>query len=162
MSRAIVADAGPLIALARIGRMELLSGLFEQVLIPEAVREELKPDSDRPGACELRLALAPGKWLKTRKLRAHKPLGSMLDAGENQAILLALQVKAPLLIDDLKGRRVGIAAGLPVIGTGRILIEAKKKGLIEEISPVLEQLAEAGYRISERLVKRLLELSGEG
>ncbi len=162
MSRIVVADAGPLIALATAGRIELLSGLFEQVLIPEAVREELKPNSDRAGARELRLAMAPGKWLKIRKLRAHKPLSSMLDAGENQAILLAIQVKAPLLIDDLKGRRAGKAAGLRVIGTGRILIEAKKKGLIEEISPVLEQLAEAGYRISARLAKRLLELSGEG
>ena len=156
-----MADAGPLIALARTGHINPLSGLFERVLIPEAVREELQLNSGRPGARELRLALGRKTWLRVGKIRDQKALSSSLDAGENQAILLAIENKAPLLVDDLKGRKVAKAASLRVIGSGRVLVEAKRKELIPQVGPILDQFSDAGYRISPELARRLLELAGE-
>jgi len=161
VKRIIVADAGPLIALARTGHLDVLSGLFHEVLIPEAIREELKLSSDRPGAKELRRVVAPGGWIKVRKVRSEELRSQALGAGEKEAILLATREKSILLIDDHKGREIAKAAGVRVIGTGRLLIEAKQRGLLERISPVLEALEAAGYRISQRLVKRLKDLAKE-
>lgn len=158
MRRIVVSDAGPLIALARIGHLDFLAQLFSEVLIPEAVREELKLTSDRPGAREIRLVIGPGKWLKVKKVRAQKPLSPVIDEGENEAILLAVQEKALLLIDDLKGRKVALASGVRIIGTGRILLEAKQKGFVDRISPILDKLGKAGYRFSELLIKRLSKI----
>jgi uncharacterized protein len=156
-----VADAGPLIALARTDHLDLLSSMFREVLIPEAIREELKLSSDRPGARKLRQVVSPGGWVKVRKTRSEKVMSPALGTGEQEAILLAARAKAILLIDDHKGRVAAKAAGVRVIGTGRLLIEAKRRGLLEKISPVLAELGNTGYRLSDLLVKRLKALADE-
>ena len=161
MSEIVVADAGPLIALARTGRLSLLERLFDRVLIPEAVRDELELSSDRPGARALSGVLASGAWLVVKKVRATPSLTSALGPGESEAILLALREDALLLIDDRKGRRAARAAGVRVIGTGRVLLAARRKGLIKQVSPILDELAGAGYRLSDALVQRLKRLAGE-
>ena len=161
MSQVVVADAGPLIALARTGHLPLLPRLFERVLIPEAVRDELELSSNRPGARALSTALARKRWLVVRKVRADDSLRAALGPGECEAIALASRERALLLIDDRKGRRAARAAGVQVIGTAGMLLAAKQKGLLTRVSPVLDQLADAGYRLSDALVRRLRQLARE-
>ena len=90
------------------------------------------------------------------------PLDLLVDAGEAEAICLAIEQHARLLIiDDKKGRKAAKKHGIRIIGTGGILVVAKKKGLLVKVSPILEDLAGVGYRLSPMLCHRILELAGE-
>ena len=156
----IVSDAGPLIALSRIDKLELLRVLFRSVMVPKAVIDELRLDERRPGVVQLRNALRKGKWLESASpldTRAIPGLGE----GESGAIRLALERAYPLLVDDRRARLAADRLGVSVVGTGRILLAAKRHGLIESVGEALKALREAGYRLSDPLCRRLLELAGE-
>ena len=86
-----------------------------------------------------------------------------MDAGEAEAIALALEIKADyLIIDELKGRHKAEALGLRIVGLLGLLIQAKHAGYLTAIKPVLIELREkAGFRIHEALCKRVLEIAGE-
>ncbi len=129
----IVADTGPLIALARVERLDLLTRLYTRVAIPPAVQAELAIESGQPGA----VALAAE--LKAKRIVVQSPtdpnvvveLARVLDPGEAEAIALAEQ-RAPrfLLIDDAKGRRIARRRGIPVVGVAGVLIAAKSEGAL--------------------------------
>ena len=145
----IIADAGPLIGLPKIGHLGLLRQLCKAVLIPPTVRAELKPESDYQGADDLKLALDEG-WL----IVSEKPsddllisLQQILDPGEAEAIALAqLNEGASLIIDERRGRNVAAHRKIKIIGAGAVLLA----------------LVYVGYRLSPRLVERLLVMAGEG
>ena len=109
----VVANAGPLIALGRLDRLDLLGQLFGEVQIPEAVAEEvIGTAGNRPGAA----AAAQASWLRTSTTGdavAVSLLQERLGAGESEAVVLALELDADLLlIDEARGRRVAEANGL--------------------------------------------------
>ena len=121
MNQVVVADAGPLIALARSDRLSLLASLYGSVLVPETVLVELRVDSDRPGARLLSAALAGGliqpQALALGCAAELARLRLLLDAGEAAAILLAKQTDCRfLLIDERRGRDIARRRGLPVVG----------------------------------------------
>lgn len=166
MNQVVVADAGPLIALARIDRLSLLASLYGSVLVPETVLVELCVDSDRPGALVLSAALARGV------IRPHAlaegcaselaRLCLLLDAGEAAAILLAEQTDCRfLLIDERRGRDIARRRGLPVVGLAGMLLAAKRSGLLESVEPQLTDLSRQGYRLADALVAEVLRLAGE-
>ena len=160
----IVADAGPLIALARIQRLSLLQALYSDVLMPVAVQRELHLGTPRPGAQVLTHAMNEG-WLRAQAVDNTAELASLnrvLDAGEAEAIVLAEQVTCQfLLIDDWHGRTVAKQRGLTVAGVAGVLLAAKRGGLITDLSPVLAELVTIGYRLSPQLVAEVLRLAGE-
>ena len=159
--RIIVADASPRIGLASADMLHLLPELFAAVLIPEAVREELKVDSARPGARRLARAIEES-WLQVCTAPAPRhQIPVVLDAGEHAAINLAVDRNCLLLIDDSRGRNVAGKQGIAIIGTGRVLLEARKRNLIDSVAQALARLQETGYRLSAALHARLLELAGE-
>ena len=162
MSTNVVADAGPLIGLARIGHLPLLRQLYQKILISTGVLRELRLDSRRPGSRSLRIAVDEG-WLWESPIQAgNSPDTTTLDTGEAEAITLAREQAARfLLIDELKGRRVARRLGVPVVGTGGVLLAAKKRGLIAEIHSLLHDLASSGYRLSTGLRAELLRLADE-
>jgi hypothetical protein len=158
----VVANAGPLIALARVGRFDLLQSLYGQLYIPPAVRDEvLTSGFGRPGAEEVGMA----SWIHivdVRDVTAVQLLRERLDAGESEAIVLAIQLDASLLlIDEARGRRVAEARGLNKTGTIGTLIAAKKRGLILEVTPLLDDLRTAGFRMDEELYWMSQMLAGE-
>ena len=159
----IVADTGPLIGLAIAGRVEIFRTLFEQVLIPRAVLEELQLPSSRPGSFALSKAKEEG-WLSSEDVPESTDMAKLtelLDRGEAEAIVLAQSRGAKLLIDERKGRVVARSRGVTVIGTEGVLLLAKRKDMIDQIAPVLDELASHGYRLSDELRKELLVLAGE-
>ena len=150
-----VADAGPLIALARVEKLQLLRDLFGSGLIPPAVHQEIQTGSGRPGATRIGEALSAG-WLRVTPLAddAHAAnLAHIVDAGEAEAIALCLQRNSRfLLIDDAKGRKIAKRAGIPLVGVAGVLLAAKSKRLLVAVGPVLEDLSGAGYRLSRQLI----------
>ncbi len=163
MTGLIVADAGPLIGLARARALNLLELLYRDVLIPPAVEAELQLDSSLPGAAALNAAVAAG-WLRVADVPSTSnvaALEKLLDLGEAQAISLAEDRSLRLLIDERQGRRVAARRGVVVIGTGAVLLAAKAAGYLVATGPVLDELERQGYRLSAALRARLQRLAGE-
>lgn len=161
--RAVVADAGPLIALAKLNRIGLLGGFYNEVLIPKAVAAECTMDSSCEDARRIREATTNSPFRivsieESPRLRTYRKL---LDPGEAQALLLAEQLHLPVLMDERKGRREARRTGVEVVGTGALIVAAKRRGMVEEVRPLLDSLVQQGYRLSDRLQKALLEMSGE-
>jgi predicted nucleic acid-binding protein len=162
----VVADAGPPIGLGRVGGLNLLRDLYEQILIPPAVQHQLCLDSKRPAAAHCAQAIAEG-WLQVRapsppSAPSRSELMLVLDPGETEAMLLAEEAKCRfLLIDERKGRAVAKRRGIPVVGVAGVLLAAKKRGLIDAVLPILKCLEGGGYRFSFELIQEIAGLAGE-
>jgi predicted nucleic acid-binding protein len=159
----IVSNASPLINLARIGKLDLFHKLYGELIVPEAVWQEVVVEgAGHPGADEVKTA----PWIKVRAVN-NKPLVQVLrqdlDAGEAEAIALALEVGAELLLmDEHLGRETARHLGLRYMGLIGVLIEAKHKGLIHAVKPYLDALRDiAGFRVSDALYRRVLQDEGE-
>jgi predicted nucleic acid-binding protein len=159
----IVSNASPLITLARIGSVSLLQQLYTEVIIPEAVWHEVVVEgADYPGA----KTVSDASWI-TRRAVTNRPLVQALrqelDAGEAEAIALALELGASLLLmDERLGRETARHLGVRYTGVLGILMEAKQKRLLQALKPSLDALRDvAGFRVSEALYLRVLRDAGE-
>ena len=161
--RIIVADTGPLIALAKTGNLFILQRLFEKTLIPKAVCDELLLDSDRDGVANLRNAIFTDKWIEIYKgkLSPETRILNVLGSGEAEAITLALKLKTILLIDERLGRLAAQHEQVEIIGTAGLLLLAKKKNLIPNVRDVLLAMQNAGYRFSKKLLKLIFDSAKE-
>lgn len=159
----VVSDTSPVLNLARIGRLKLLPLLYHQVLIPSAVYEELTA-SKRDLLPAVDLAMEPWLVVATpNNQRRVQELRENLDPGEAEAIVLAIERGADLLlVDERRGRRTATAAGLTVIGLLGVVIRAKRSGLIDQAKPVLDELIQtARFWIGPELYAEVLAELGE-
>ena len=139
----VISDTSAITALLQIGRIELLSSLYDEVFIPGAVRDELaEVHSQLPGFIQV-VPIADTAFYS--RLRAE------LDEGEAEAIVLAKQLKAnELLIDESNGRRVALREGMQVIGLLGVILEAKGRGLIPSVRELTKQLeTEARFYVTD-------------
>jgi len=156
----VVCDTGPVIAFGRINRLDLLFKVIPSVRIPVVVERELRDGLEADDA-------SLDAWLKRATIQepAVPPdafLAGELDAGEASVIALAKELQIGVLMDERKGRRVAaLAYGLTVMGTGRLLLEAKERGIVTEIRPLMEKMREGGYYISDRLFENLCRAAWE-
>lgn len=157
----VVSNTTPLIALAWLNQLDLLPTLFGTVHIPQAVYDEIQHNPTAVGAAELK---SPS-WLKISPVQdtlAVSLLLDQLDAGESEAIVLARELQAGLLLmDERRGRRRALQAGLNVVGTLGILIQARRQNLIGSLRPLLDQLQQLPFHISEQLYQDVLQQVGE-
>lgn len=165
MTGPLVADAGPLIALARVDKLSLLRRLYGQVIVPTAVQRELSIERHLPGVNVLAKALDAG-WIRAQPLASGQALpdiARMLGAGEAEALALCLQEDARfLLIDDAKGRAAARRCGIAVVGVAGVLLSAKARGELAAVGPVLDELSRVGYWLSDRLIAEVRTRAGEG
>jgi len=152
----IVSNSSPLIALAKIGMLDVLSG----VVIPKAVFDEItKPEKEY--VKEL-YEWGKDKIIEVKNRKAVEYLELMIDGGEAETIVLAEELNADaVLIDDLKARKIATLRGLNIIGTIGVLLNAKERGFINEVKPLLEELMKRKIRISKELYNHALELAHE-
>jgi uncharacterized protein len=151
----VVSDTSAITALIQIDRVELLFEIFEGVVIPEAVAEELAVSH---------VALPP--WIRTMCVRDPQSVAELrnqLDAGESEAIALAVELGADfLLIDEKLGRAAAKRAGLTTIGILGVASVAKRKGLLVSVATIIRDLRErASFWISPELEARVLRDAGE-
>jgi predicted nucleic acid-binding protein len=154
-----VSNAGPIIHLSWIGRLDLLPALFEEVLVPMAVREEvLRAGPDVPGIQAIRDAFASG-WLRVRPVldvAAVQELMAELDRGESESIVLMRETRAGLLLlDERRGRARAGREGLRLSGTIGILQQARDRGLVPAVTPLLGDLRRYGFHVSAELVEQI-------
>jgi hypothetical protein len=159
----VVSDTSPINNLAAINQLNLLQQLYGTVIIPEAVYRELTdPDFPVAGATEVQTF----DWIETRSVGDRtvvEALSNELDIGEAEAIALALEIKAEqVLIDERRGRLMAQRLNLQYTGILGILVEAKSKGLISQIKPLLDALiTQAGFWVAVPLYNSVLRLVGE-
>ena len=172
----VVADAGPLIGLARITQLALLPRLFGTVAVTSWVAQEVLAGGDFPDKIALQDAFDRG-WLQTADMAGTTPellqarcrdLINLhqIDMGEATALVLAQQLRAQgvmplLLIDDHRGRQAARHSGITTIGTAGLLLLAKEAGAVNAVKPLLLELRENGYFLAERLIATVLEQTGE-
>ena len=149
----VVADTAPLNYLVLIEQASILPELYGRVIIPEAVVQELRHPSAPPG---VRSWIAkPPEWLEIQKVKRPKADAALdiLDEGEHEAILLALELHAHLiLIDEKAGRREATSRHLQVAGTLAVLDQAAERGLLD-FSKALERLQKTNFRLSPDILE---------
>ena len=150
MTDHVVIDSTCLIALERIDQLALISQIFPAVIVPPGVQSEF-------GASLNWLTIQPVK-----NSAIVETLKTQIDDGEAQAIALALELENVLLVlDDKKARRVAQQLGLKVIGTIGVLVDAKRKGVIPAIAPLLTALEKVNFRLTQALHYEALRLCDE-
>jgi predicted nucleic acid-binding protein len=159
----VVADSSVMISLSNIGLLDLLRQRFpDGIMVPPAVWHEVvdlgrgRPGSDAVRATTWIQVVEPANETLIRDLKAG------LDPGEAEAIALALEQQALLLLDEREGRRRATHLGLSVLGTIGILIWARREALIPSLAEALDACQKRGsFRISELLRRQVLEGVGE-
>ena len=158
----VVSDTTPISEIAKIGRLTLLRDVYQRVIIPQEVYDEVMAG---PGS--IPAAMRSVSWIEVltvsdanKMLALH--LSTRLGLGECAAITLAEEMGAErLLIDDRAGRREAMARGLPVTRTIGTLLVAKQLGIIANVRDVLDDLRAHGTRISEGLYRDALAAASE-
>jgi len=151
----VVADASPICYLLLIGHVDLLQRLFGQVVIPHAVHDELSAEG-APTIVRTWIAHPPS-WLQIQYATTPDASLGRLHLGEREAITLAAQLKADLIVlDDKAARGVAVERGLHTTGLLGILDEAATRRLID-LPTAIKRLQRTTFRASPRLLKALLD-----
>ena len=157
----VVSDTTPLISLLKINRLDLLQELFGEVLIPQAVFDELTADERFDlEASQIRQK----KFISVKSVNVPESVSVLkratgLDQGESEAIVLTDELKADLLLmDEAKGRNVSAQMGIRIMGTIGILMAAyeEQEMTSDEVRECIDGLQRAGRHIGQRHYQMLL------
>ena len=146
----IVSNTSPINYLILIGHINLLPELFGAIIIPQAVYSELS-DASAPSPFQTWIATPPN-WLKIQPVsQSSDAILDLLDPGEREAILLAQEINANLLLlDDMKARRTASERGFPITGILGILDQAATIKLID-LPAAVQNLQSASFWASDSL-----------
>ena len=152
----VVANSTPLIALSKIGLFELLKEYFEEVIITsEVYAEVVTRGGDLFGAREV----STSEWIKIidpDNRLAVESLSVHLGRGEAEAIILAKEKNALLIIDDKDGRTMAANLGVPVTGTVGLLKLAAEEGKVD-LKDTLNELMASGFRLSKSEYNKIVD-----
>ena len=161
MTKIIVADASPLIALGQTPVLNQLKQLNLMLMAPAAVLNECKVPG-KPACHAIENAIHCGTIKPIPDQPDNHPLlqqlQTLLDNGEAQAIIAAMQLNACIMIDEKKGRKESRKRGLKVIGSLTLLLQARRHNLIGPLKPITDDLRQNGIRYSDSVIHELLEL----
>ncbi len=159
--RKVVVNSTSLIALGRIGRLDLLKQLYQEIIIPDAVYREVTAKEDR--VC--RTVKQNLTWIKVSSISkdADKRMyRARLHDGEVEVMILAQEIKADLvIIDDKAARRTAEYLDLPLTGTSGVLLKAKKHGILSSVLSVVEEMEHIGIYYGDRLKEMIRRVAEE-
>jgi predicted nucleic acid-binding protein len=151
MLELVICDTSCLILFDKIKQLELLRRCYSDIYVTPEIAEEFSQDLP--------------DWITIRKATnqaLQQTLNQILDKGEASAIALTYDLSNTLLVlDDLKARRVAKSLNLKITGSLGILVKAKEQGHIEKLSPILKQVQQTDFRISEKIFSKILAIVGE-
>ena len=160
----IVSNTGPIIGLAKIGKVGLLKSLAREVFIPPFVQKEL---FGKIGRETVQIENALNEFIKVMPADVSMPSTARtlaeLDEGERQAVALAFSLGKDvlLLMDDYAGRQAARGLQINVTGLVGLLLLSKEKGLVKDVRSLIEELRKAGYWLSDEIVEIAIKLAGE-
>lgn len=160
---AVVVNASPLITLFRSGQADLLPRLFSHIVVPESVWSEVVIDDRDPRNDSAARLLSTQSWPIRRQVAVSPRVAVwQLGAGETAVMSHAL-ANPPLraVIDDRDARRCAQTLGIPMLGTGGLLVLAKRRGLLTSVGEGIARLQQAGLWMSDDLVRMLRAAAGE-
>lgn len=158
--RKIVSNTTPIISLLKIGKLSILKDLYQSIIIPKEVFNEIENGKNK----SYYINLLEIEWIEIKEIKDKKSLSYFLDLdkGEAETIILANEINADLVIIDEKLARYHAKhANLKVTGTLGVLLKAKRKGKIKSIKTLLNELKEKGIWLNDKLVERVLKLANE-
>lgn len=154
----IVSNAGPLIVLLKTSKILILKDLFQKVLVPVAVWEEITAKDYEKSLFDKM------EWIETKRIQNMDLAGlleKLIGRGEAEAIVLAKELRAILLMDDAKARKHAKLLNVEVIGTLGLLKMAKNHGVISSMREVIDDMLAKGYYIADNLIKKILKDANE-
>ncbi|RLD59575.1 MAG: DUF3368 domain-containing protein [Bacteroidetes bacterium] len=151
MHKLIIADTSSLIVFNKINQIDILKKVYNEIAItPEILNEFELPVPD---------------WIKIIKVNNKKYQGlieTQLDLGESSVIALAIEIEDSLLIlDDLKARKYAQRLGLKFTGSLGVINKAKEMGVIDKVKPIIDELKNTDFRISDKIIHNILERNDE-
>ncbi len=156
----VVCNSTVLIALSRIGKLHILKEVFNEVIVPDAVYDEVvSGGKGKPGAQDVEKAA----WIKKKSIKdalAAKVLKTDMGEGEAEAIILAQELNAAYAVIDEQARKHAELLGLNVIGTLGVLAFAYRRGILPDFKETLGALIESGFYIKQELHKKILKDMG--
>lgn len=151
----VISDTSAITNLIQLGELDLLAALFDEIVIPTSVYNELADYELQQAEIDKR------SWILVEEVTNQAAVSMLipwLDVGEAEAIILAKEKQADILIiDERKGRQVAEDHGLRIMGLLGILVRGKKKGYLTVLKPALDQLIQdIGFRVSQKLYEQIL------
>lgn len=156
--KVVIADTGALISLGLIGCVDLIEKVFGDFYIANAVWEELQ-EYENP---EFEKSLLRQLKKRVVKIKSRNLLSVVMDYGESESVILYEELNADyLLIDDNKARVIAESFDVNCIGSLGLLVKAKQKGLINNLTPVFEKWLKNERYFSRKILNQVLIQSGE-
>jgi predicted nucleic acid-binding protein len=151
MHSIIIADTSCLILLGKINEFELLKLLYQHVIITDVVASEY--GNKLPDWMEIR---------QVKNVSVQHALEIEIDSGEASSIALALETSHSIVVlDDLRARKIADKLKINYTGTFGIIAQAKLKGKIASVKPVIEKIKQTNFRISDKIIAETLKSAGE-
>jgi uncharacterized protein len=161
MPELVICNTSPLFYLHRLRHLEILQKLYHQVVVPEAVHDELHvgrvQGEDAP-------ELEAYDWITVRTVRVPEVIQLITDLGPGEAQVLALALEEPgslVILDDGFARAVAKARAIRLTGTAGVLLKAKQEGHIVGVTPLLDTLIQLGFRLSDATHAAIVALAQE-
>lgn len=153
----VIVNSTPLIVLGNIGYLWVLKELFGEIIVPQAVYDEVTIQNDTAGSL-----MDSEDWIIVNdsvKDADRKMYRARLHAGEVEVMLLDQEIMADMvIIDDNEAKKTAKYLGLEVTGTLGILMTAKRKGIIPSLEEVLQKLESVGFYMSDKLKESVLTI----
>lgn len=162
----VISDTSPISNLIDLGQLSLLQSLFQSIILPLEVFEELNRNHDPVFVDSINQAISEG-WIVVKTSQSNLIPETIdlaaLDPGEIDAISLAIEVGADLLlIDERAGTKIANLLNVQTVGLLGVLLQAKESGKIFRIKPLLDSLREdIGFWVSESLYQKVLHMADE-
>ncbi|MFC2087025.1 DUF3368 domain-containing protein [Bacteroidota bacterium] len=151
MDKIIISDTSCLIALSKVDKLDLLKDLYREIIITKEVQDEYGeklPD-----------------WVMISEVKNKEKqaeIEKQLDKGEASSIALALEIPGSMLIiDEVKGRKIARSLNIDIIGTIGILLLADRKGLVKDVFGITLKIVNKGFRLSDKLLDKLIDKYGK-
>ncbi|MDR0963923.1 MAG: DUF3368 domain-containing protein [Clostridium sp.] len=155
--RLVVSNSTPIIVLSNINKLDILQKLYGVVHIPYAVMQEVSVKANH--------FMQDNPWLRMDYVKdklAQDAFSVSLHSGEVEAILLTRQLEADLLIlDDGLARKYAKRLNILITGTIGVILQAKNRGIISSVKPVLSNLIDSGFYLSEQVLGEILTIANE-
>ncbi len=156
MSERWVVNASPLIVFGKIGQLDLLTQLPNEIIVPQAVAKEILAGPENDAA---RLAIE-AEMFQLVAVQDPTPELAAWDLGSGETAVLSYTLANPgwtAILDDGAARKCAVTFGIDVKGTLAVVILAKKRGLIPQAKQVLHTMQEVGLRLDERTIRQVLK-----